>query len=165
MPATASDFLQYLDDAVKARRVNSAYKTSAQRVLEAAFGEAWRTVEVDAIDVDKATDAFAKTAGDRYTPVSINSYKSRFRKALQRYRDAYDPAGESRPRPSTAPTLVDYPVPLLSGRDVIASLRVPVDLTPAEAGRLVEFVAFLANTTVDVLCAARTPHSERETSR
>jgi hypothetical protein len=123
-------FLDYVGDKGLMHPVTAkAYKFTSREILGTVEGETWESVDLRTLDVDDVLARFATKAGMRYTPKSLQSYKSRFRKALALYIEYLEDPGGWRParpqaRPSTtsgrgrratSPASGIMPAPLPSG--------------------------------------------------
>lgn len=173
---TAKALLEFLDQAAEKGWLNkntaAGYRAACQRILEIEDG--WEDVDVAALDVDDIFQRFLTLKGNDYSPGSLQTYKSRFRTALETFLErAKDPSawkapatirrrqGESKAqqtdrkartqegaaqRRPTEPSAKDGMIsyPFPLRQDIDAQLVLPRDLTPEEARRLVAFVNALA---------------------
>jgi hypothetical protein len=107
-------------------------------------------LDVRIIDVDNVLDQFETAAAGRFTDHSLHTYKAGFRRGLDMFLrwEAKDPRwdpGPSRVRRALAPAVGDRVVlhtfPVRAG--ITTRLALPVDLTAAEADRLVQFIRSL----------------------
>lgn len=143
-----------------------ARRAAAQQVL--AVEDDWENVDVRTLEVEDLLRRFANLRKQDFTPKSLETYQSRFRKALQMYLDYLDNPATWRPstreRPSAgqrqrssidgkptapagpqtqgSPAMVEYPFPVREG--VFAYLTLPMDLRAEEARRLGSFLESLA---------------------
>lgn len=181
MSATITDksgksFLEFLDRAAEKGWLNkntaAGYRAACQRVLE--VEKDWEELDVSQVEVDSIIQRFVNLKGGDYSPGSLETYKSRFRTALETYLDwANDPSvwrppttlrrkrGERQSQPqqstetgnSVAPRHRPSPPPPRDGMitypfplrdDTDVQLILPRDLKPDEAKRLIAFVNALA---------------------
>jgi len=150
----------------------AGYRAACQKILE--VEKDWESVDVSTIDIQEMFHRFQNLRGADYSPKSLETYRSRFRTAVEMYLEwadnpsAWRPPSSSRrdrgDKPSSAPqTDVDQsrqverpettegsPVdgmidyPFPLRDDLLVRLVLPRDLTAAEAKRLVAFVNALA---------------------
>jgi len=173
---TGKSFLEFLDRAAEKGWLNkntaAGYRAACQRVLE--VEKDWEGVDVSSLDVDSIIRRFVNLRGGDYSPGSLETYKSRFRTALETYLEwAEDPSAWKPPttsrrkrgeRPTmpaqggesadlkppkhqlSAPTPRDGMItyPFPLRGDTDVQLVLPRDLKPDEAKRLVAFVNALA---------------------
>lgn len=173
---SAKSLLDFLDRAAEKGWLNkntaTGYRAACQRILE--IENDWEEIDVSALDVDDFLQRFVTLKGTDYTPGSLQTYKSRFRTALETFLDwaedpsAWKPPTTARRRqadaqlpntkqshdapasatrdPSKAPRGADGMIsyPFPLRNDVDVELVLPRDLTPEEAKRLVAFVNALA---------------------
>lgn len=173
---TAKSLLEFLDRAAEKGWLNkntaAGYRAACQRILE--IENDWEEVDLSALDVDDILQRFVTLKGKDYSPGSLQTYKSRFRTALETFLDwAQDPSAwkppttarrrQTDPKPlktdqsrdapasatrrrSKAPMVEDGMIsyPFPLRKDVDVELVLPRDLTPEEAKRLVAFVNALA---------------------
>jgi hypothetical protein len=102
---SGSDFVAHWDWAASKGLLNrntaSALKAASSRILRIE-GDNWETMDVRSIDADSLLDRFENLAKKDYTPDSLTTYRSRFKKALALYlsylRDprGYRPQGRER---------------------------------------------------------------------
>ncbi|SRR6266568_3274444 len=106
------DFVAHWDWAASKGLLNRntahALKAAVTRILRIE-GDNWESVDVRSIDVDSLLDRFENLAKKDYTPGSLGTYRSRFKKALGLYlsflRDprGYKPQGRERSLPADRP--------------------------------------------------------------
>ena len=128
----------------------------------------WESVDVATLDTEDVFTRFVNLKSSSFTPDSLQTYKSRFNRALRMFLDyAKDPAAwkpkaaaatkkpsngltSSTPTPDvTVPPvslpsrtgLVEYPFPLREGR--FAYLKLPADLSVADVKRLTAYLTTL----------------------
>lgn len=134
------------------------YKVAVERVLGVTAG--WESVDVRSLDLDGLLEKFRRRYQKEFNPITLNTYEGRFKAAFSsfvRYLD--DPerwrterSEDSHNRLLADPDvarassrmagLVAYPFPLRDGR--FAYLRLPADLSKAEARRLSAYLNSLA---------------------
>lgn len=151
------------------RNTAQALRVASEKVLD--VDDDWESSDVSEIDVDALLRRFENLRAADYTPGSLSTYQSRFRRALAMYLDyVAKPAGWSpdiqrrksktetgtdetrsgvspgseRARSESRPAdhLVEYPFPVRPG--CLGRLALPPDLTTAEARRVAAFVTSLA---------------------
>lgn len=169
-------FLEFLDRAAEKGWLNkntaAGYRAACQRVLE--VEKDWEELDVSQLEVDSIIQRFVNLKGGDYSPGSLETYKSRFRTALETYLDwADDPSAWKPPTTSrrkrgerqalspqgreggdaVTPKHRPPPPPPRNGMitypfplrdDTDVQLVLPRDLKPDEAKRLVAFVNALA---------------------
>jgi hypothetical protein len=150
---------------------NTAGGTRAAVVQVLSVLENWETVDVKTLDVEDTLVRFQNLKKKDFKPAVLETYKRRFRQAVNSYlayledpggwkprtldrpvadRDDVDgaraPAGASRVNRHEAPQtgIVEYPFPLRDGQMI--RLYLPRDLRVAEVKRL---TAFMSTLTVD----------------
>jgi len=179
---TGQSLLEFWDYAAKKGLVNqntaNARKAAVSEVLDA-LGDDPTTIDVRTLDAEDALRRFENLKSAKYTPGSLTTYKSRFRKALTEYLSYLDSPSDWRPQlksrtsaagrgaakaPSSAqnastspsqpwaqlsasqshsgPRLIEYPFPIRD--DVVAVLKLPMDLRMSEAQRLGAWLSALA---------------------
>jgi hypothetical protein len=90
-------FLQWTAErGVLAAATANAYRSAATKVLEVEADP--DAVDVTSIDVEDLLDRFARLRGGNYTPDSLATYKTRFRKGLEYYLTYLKDPGNFRPR-------------------------------------------------------------------
>lgn len=163
------DFLTYVQEKGLLNKNTAGALRAAARELLSIEDEDIAKLDVRELDVDQLTHRFANLRAGKFAPQSLETYQSRFRKAVAMYlRFLENPAGwrpDVRTRPAAAqdrtrarsnggpppgPTLpppassgmIQYPFPIRKG--VIASLTLPADLRMVEARRLASFLESLA---------------------
>lgn len=147
-----------------------ARRTAVTEVLEVL--EDGLETDVRALDVEDALVRFENLKATKFTPQSLATYKSRFRKAHEDYLSFLESpstwkpstrksnrsgaAGGSptkarstspTPVPTESPTgravpLMEYPFPVRDG--VIGLFKLPIDLTGPEAERVARYITALA---------------------
>lgn len=164
-------FLDYLTD--KGYATSAAVnplRSAVRQILTAVEGSDYANVDVRSLDVEGCLDRFENIARGEYKAESLQSYGSRFRRALALYEifltegrppslrtsrrsrtdsgsgENVTPAGRRRPQlmpsaPATAPDFMDYPFPLRAGG--VAHLRLPKTLERDDAERLAVFIRAL----------------------
>ena len=163
------DFLTYVTEKGLLNKNTAGAMRAAARELLSVEAEDLASIDVRQLDVDQLAHRFANLRAQKFAPQSLETYQSRFRKAVEMYLRFLDnPAGwrpEIRTRqtpsqermkgqPSNGDTLgstlpppassgmIQYPFPIRDG--VIASLTLPTNLRKAEAKRLASFLESLA---------------------
>lgn len=150
-----------------------ALRAATREVLSAAEPDGWEEIDLTTIDVEDYAQRFERLRAGKLKPDSLSVYKSRFRNAVQMFREylsnpsawRYRPERPAAARKKTVATTtehgipdiptspstpttphrastIEYPFPLRPG--LVASLRLPVDLTKAESKRLSAFIDSLA---------------------
>lgn len=144
-----------------------AMKTACKEVFSATEGDAWEMLDLDAVSVEDTLQRFSTLRAMKFSTGSLNTYKTRFRKAVAMFKDFRDDppgwrpdmkqrsrtakpasngapsdAGVARKLPAATPGNITYPFPLRDG--VLASLQLPSDLSKREAQRLGAFINSLA---------------------
>jgi hypothetical protein len=152
-------------------RTAGARKSACTKILEI-DGSAWRTRNIDDIDIDDQVARFQRKIGGKLSPGSMTTYQQRFRDALADYAAfLVNPSGyrgtAPRPRPkksslaTSTPTkqgptvqaepavaplpttgLVTYPFPLSDG--TLGYVQLPRDVTIDDTERLCAFIRSLA---------------------
>ncbi len=142
-----------------------ALRSACTQVL--AVEENWESLDIRNLDVDDFVKRFENLRKKDFTPQSLATYGSRFRRAVKSYLDYLDnptswrfegrervPKSErDRQRPSASRTsktpndgytveMVTYPFPVRSG--VMAEIVLPADLSSSEANRLAAFLESVA---------------------
>lgn len=178
MPAmqegTGAGLIEFLDWAgdkgVMRSPTAKAYRVGAVKVLE--IDEDGDSVDIRTLDVEDQLRRFERKRGHNYSTGSLKTYKTRFRKGVELYREwLKDPGsftGEStvqrrrtepRPksdksderasngtqperRPPSDDELLEYPFPLAQGG--VAYLRLPRWLSTVDAERIGDHVKTLA---------------------
>lgn len=150
----------------------AGYRAACQKILE--VEKDWEGIDVSAIDVEEMFHRFQNLRGADYSPKSLETYRSRFRTAVETYLEwaenpsAWKPLSSSRrdrgdKALSTSQKDVDQGTevdpsgaigrspaggmidyPFPLRDDLLARLVLPRDLTAAEAKRLMAFVSALA---------------------
>lgn len=171
---TGAAFVKFLEFAGEKGLINkntaAGYRAACQKVLE--VDDDWENLDIAGLDVETLTQRFVHLKSDKYSPGSLETYKSRFRKAREIYLEwARDPSSWKQPRPRTSARrprskqdassqpggnretseaeehgLITYPVPVREHTD--AQLVVPRNLTRQEAKRLLTIVNALVNALV-----------------
>jgi hypothetical protein len=93
------------------------------------------------IDLDKLLDQFRKASPDWWTPNTISTYCSNVRRVLTGFNNDGEWVGTRRTPTPRHPTDLGCSIELRPGRSV--HLRLPADLTAAEAGRVARFITAL----------------------
>lgn len=167
-------FLDYLaEKGLMAKATAQARKAAASQVL--AILDASEAKDVTTVDVEDIVSRFARLHGNRYTPQSLTTYKSRLRSALDDFRSylsnplAFRPAVQGRERTKNAKTASSSPVtsearsdpvrsnpPPMAASNILpiqirADLTVyiqglPFDLSEAEARKIAAVVTAMAQT-------------------
>ncbi len=107
--ATGEGLIRFLDYVGEKGLVNQgtakAYRITSREILSTVEGEeTWESVDLRGLDVDDLLARFATKAGMRYTPKSLQTYRSRFRKALGLYIEyLQDPGGWRPAKPQPRP--------------------------------------------------------------
>jgi hypothetical protein len=171
---TGRGLIEFLDWAgvkgVMKQATASAYRTAVVKVLEIddADGD---SLDMTTLDVEEQLTRFSRKSGSSYTPGSLNTYKTRFRNAVDMYRWWLDdPSGlrvavrtrradpkrsepdgpqqsdnhvaqEQEPSPDEE-GMLHYPFPLRSGST--AYLHLPRELPSADVKRMTAFLQSLA---------------------
>lgn len=134
---TGQKLIDYLDAQGGARKMNagtaSSRRSAVREVLNVAFGHAWNTTPFKSSDVDALLDKFAEAHIDDFTPESIQSYRSNFRRTVELS------LGANQAEPTEG--WLTYRFPIRDG--VAAEMRLPADLTIAEARRLATLITAL----------------------
>lgn len=146
-----------------------ALRAACTQVLS--IDEDWERADIRSLDIDQTFHRFENLRKHDFTPQSLATYKSRFRKAVESYIDYLDnprgwkpeikerhrsPTKSSKPaetkkaaakRPeSISPTedagMITYPFPIRAG--LMARLTLPRDLKRSEAKRLSSFLESVA---------------------
>lgn len=169
--ATGLGLTEHWDWAARKGLVNihtaRSLKAASRQVLSVL--DDWESVDIESLDVDDVFRRFVNLRGRDFKPDSLESYKSRFKNAIDLYLSyVRNPAGwkpKSRDRSSTpdhkrgkpktdivpdeanesASTqtgMIPYPFPLRPG--VVARLTLPADLTGAEVKRLTAYMNLLS---------------------
>lgn len=147
------------------RNTAGALRAACAQVLS--VEESWESLDVRTIDAEDLFSRFANLRKQDFTPTSLQTYRSRFKKALNMYLAYLDDPANWRPearRPQQRTTkrgessgsreksqqaaeadsgLVTYPFPVRQG--VMGELRLPADLRRTEARRIAAFVETLAS--------------------
>lgn len=146
----------------------SALRAACTQVLGSL--DNWEEIEIQDIDIEDAIFRFNNLRAKDFTPSSLNTYASRFRKAVESFQSyVSNPSGwkptqrapkskkpkesnqpkpksievESAPPPqSPADDLIQYPFPLRDG--LIAVIKIPANLSQSEATRMAAFLTALA---------------------
>jgi hypothetical protein len=176
METTASDVIEFLTFAPSKGMMNrntaGALRAAVREVISTIDGTGWEIVDIESIDVADYLSRFERLSTGRYKPDSLTTYKSRFKNAIEMFRQykanpsgwRYKPErpyatrhkatsldrGHAKAAPSVssaviaqvAEGLIPYPYPLRNG--VMVELRLPTDLTRREARRLSAFIEALA---------------------
>jgi hypothetical protein len=173
MPGTddtgsAAALIGFLEDLITAGDLKTftgqARKSAVREVLSTAEGEGWEWVDLNALDLDDTIQRFEARRTATLSPASINTYKSRFRRAVEDYEsfraepDGWSPSVRTRARRASGTLaqsdrpgrsnlsrrsrIVAYPFPVRDG--ILAMVELPVDLTAQEARRFGAFIASLA---------------------
>lgn len=134
---TGQQLIDFLDTEARARNMNagtaSSRRSAVREVLNVAFGDAWKATPFRSSDVDALLDKFSTTHSDDFTPESIQSYRSNFRRTVELS------LGDSPVQPTEG--WFTYRFPIRDG--VVAEMRLPTDLTVAEARRLATLITAL----------------------
>ncbi len=164
------DFLTYVTEKGLLNKNTAGALRAAARELLSVENEDLTGIDVRELDVDQLAQRFANLRVQKFTPQSLETYQSRFRKAVEMYlrflenpagwrpeiRTRLSPSGDrsSRNRSSAevSPTatlpppassgMIQYPFPIRDG--VMASLTLPNNLRMSEARRLAAFLESLA---------------------
>ena len=163
------DFLTYVPEKGLLNKNTAGAMRSAARELLSVEHDDPSSIDVRQLDIDQLAKRFANLRAQKFTPQSLETYESRFRKAVAMYLRFLDnPAGwrpeirtrqtsiqdRTKGRPSNGGTpgltlpppassgMIQYPFPIRDG--VIASLTLPANLRKAEAKRLASFLDSLA---------------------
>ena len=163
------EFLTYVTDKGLLNKNTAGALRAAARELLSVENKDLASIDVRKLDVDQLAHRFANLRAQKFAPQSLETYQSRFRKAVDMYLRYLDnPAGwrpeiRTRAAPSpertggrsnggvpTAATLpppassgmIQYPFPIREG--VVASLTLPTNLRKTEAKRLAAFLESLA---------------------
>lgn len=163
------DFLTYVTEKGLLNKNTAGALRAAARELLSVEAEDPASIDVRQLDVDQLAKRFANLRAQKFTPQSLETYQSRFRKGVEMYLRFLDnPAGwrpeirtrststteRTKGQPSTGGTpgstlpppassgMIQYPFPIRDG--VIASLTLPANLRKAEAKRLGSFLESLA---------------------
>ncbi len=172
---TGRALVEFLDRAAEKGWLNkntaAGYRIACHRIL--AIEPDWERVDLSRLEVDDIIQRFVTLKGGEYSPRSLETYKSRFGKAIQTYLDwAQDPSSwrpptrtqQKRPgRPTSSPSAEEgsagnrrrqltksspsdgmITYPFPVREDVDAQLVLPRDLRPDEVRRLVAFINALA---------------------
>ena len=130
----------------------------------------WESVDVGTLDTEDVFTRFVNLKSSSFTPDSLQTYKSRFNRALSSFLEykkdpaAWKPKAQVTAKkpshgvgaaaketttevvttqlPTSRTGLVEYPFPLREGR--FAYLKLPVDLTLADVKRLTAYLTTLA---------------------
>lgn len=132
--ANGQQLIDYLDLEARAHRMNSgtasSRKTAVREVLSVSFGDDWAATSFRGADVDVLLERFVAAHRDDFARESIQSYRSNFRRTVELA------LGGS--QADTAETWVSYRFPIREGHAV--EMRLPADLTTAEARRLATLI-------------------------
>lgn len=149
------------------RNTASGMRSACSQVL--GILDDWGTVDVKSLDIDTTLTKFQNLKAKDFKPQVLETYKRRFRQAIQSYLSYLKDPGSWKPRsverqprvaddgrkgtntterpdvaghelPSTG--IVEYPFPLREGQNV--RLILPRDLKKAEVKRLAAFMSALA---------------------
>lgn len=86
---TGAGLIQFLDFAIRKgylkTATGAALKTASKEVLLATEGEGWEQVDVTALDTEDVTRRFETLRAMKFSTDSLNTYKSRFLKAVQMF--------------------------------------------------------------------------------
>src|SRR5688572_25994612 len=84
---TGHELIVYLDTEAQAHRMNastaSSRRSAVREVLTVAFGDAWKTTPFQSSDVDALLHEFSEAHHNDFTPESIQSYRSNFRRTVE----------------------------------------------------------------------------------
>ena len=163
------DFLSYATDKGLLNKNTAGALRAASRELLSVENVDLASIDVRQVDVDQLARRFRNLRAHKFAPQSLETYQSRFRKAVEMYLRFLDnPAGwrpeirsratpaqdRSTARPANGGTpgstlpppassgMIQYPFPIRDG--VIASLTLPTNLRKTEAKRLASFLESLA---------------------
>lgn len=147
---------------------SGAYASAVEKILE--IDDGWQERDVRGLDIDEQCERFVNLRHTAYTPSSLTTYKTRFAKSLEMYRDYLeDPAGWRAPKSrktSRAKSTSDLSIngerdasasagkPVVTPRvpaglvqypfplrpNLLAYLSLPADMTSEESARVVQFV-------------------------
>jgi hypothetical protein len=141
---SASDFVAHWDWAASKgllkKNTANALKTAATRVLRAE-GEDWDRIDVRSIDPDNLLDRFENLAKRDFTPSSLSTYRSRFKKALSLYLSYLEDPRGYRPQGRERAVSSERGRPKVgnqSGRIEVDSVSVPVESTQSSV-RMVRY--------------------------
>src|SRR5688572_4140777 len=83
---SGQELIEYLDAEARAHKMNagtaSSRRSAVREVLSVAFGDAWKATAFPSSDVDVLLDKFAEAHQNDFTPESIQSYRSNFRRTV-----------------------------------------------------------------------------------
>lgn len=173
---TSEGLQEFLDWAGRTGEMNpktaEAWATACRKVLS--VEEDLDNIDLRTIDIEALADRFERLYRTAYSAGSMNTYRSRFRRAVAAYlawlnnepmglaqkpsakqnkaktkatnAESMPSAVEAIPVPDhgTSSRLIPYTVPLR--RDLMVSLTLPVDLSTHDADRIAQFVKSLAFT-------------------
>jgi hypothetical protein len=134
---TGQQLIDYLDTEARTHRMHagtaSSRKSAVREVLNVSFGEGWEGAPFQSIDVDALLDRFVAAHRDDFARESIQSYRSNFRRTVELA------LGDS--QGDLTESWVSYRFPIRDGYAV--EMRLPADLTTAEARRLATLITAL----------------------
>src|SRR3954466_2033992 len=86
-PGTGRGLMEFLDNAISKGWFNlnsaKAMKTACQKVFEVESG--WEDLDLRKLDLDALLQRWENLRRNRYSDGSLNTYKTRFRQAVQMY--------------------------------------------------------------------------------
>lgn len=174
---TGAGLVRFLDFAIEKGYLKTStgqsMKTASREVLSAAEGESWEKLDLAEIDVDDVARRFETLRAMKFSPSSLRTYRSRFQKSLEMFREftvdpagwrpaatqrtrvkrsAEGPASEVTRNPESvaaqaaaaSPSVGVITYPFPLRDGVLVSLQLPPDLSKREAGRLAAFIDSLA---------------------
>lgn len=164
------DFLRYVTEKGLLNKNTAGALRAAARELLSVEDDDLTSIDVRQLDVDQLAQRFANLRAQKFTPQSLETYQSRFRKAVEMYlrfldnpagwrpdlRTRATPSGDRSNRgrsttgaapaatlpPPASSGMIQYPFPIREG--VLASLTLPTNLRKAEAKRLASFLESIA---------------------
>jgi hypothetical protein len=147
-----------------------SYRAAVSQILDVtAAGQDLDQLKIRDLNVEEALVFFKEVQHEKYTEGSMASYQTRFRKAVDMYKQFLDNPKSLRPAPERRtvrhrvddPSVsmdwaewttvrsvevdqgtIDYPFPLISGGT--AHLHLPRELHPADVERLIKFLRSIA---------------------
>lgn len=120
------------------RLVSREFIGASAHVFEA-LGRDPEDVDVMTLNIDDAVTQFQRANTGVFTPLTLDAYARRFRRAVEYFRHYVRNPGESPMTP--AATTIHYTFPVRVG--VTAHLVLPTDLRASEARRLAAFLSSL----------------------
>ena len=134
---TGQQLIDYLDTEARAHRMHpgtaSSRKSAVREVLSVSFGDGWAGITFRGTDVDALLEKFVAAHRDDFAKETIQSYRSNFRRAVELA------LGDS--QADKTDDWVTYRFPIRDGEPV--EMRLPADLTTAEARRLATLITAL----------------------